>query len=291
MPKILQRLERTASIVLVLVGAVVLWEIGVAIFQPKEFILPAPSVILVTFFEAPTYFLKHTVYTLVITLTGFAIAVVAGVLCAIGIVYSRFLDRTLYTLLVALNSVPKVALAPIFVIWMGTNSEPKIAIAIAIAIFPIVIDGVLGLRSVDPDMIDLARTSRASQLQILIKIRFPNALPSIFAGMKVAISFALIGAIVGEFVAGEIGLGHVILFNQGMFDTPRVFVALVILGLLGTALFYSVDLAERLVLPWHVSQRGSHKSKPAEPAPGKKSSHSGTAAPAVQPSMRAQEDA
>ena len=160
MPKILQRLERTASIVLVLVGAVVLWEIGVAIFQPKEFILPAPSVILVTFFEAPTYFLKHTVYTLVITLTGFAIAVVAGVLCAIGIVYSRFLDRTLYTLLVALNSVPKVALAPIFVIWMGTNSEPKIAIAIAIAIFPIVIDGVLGLRSVDPDMIDLARTSR-----------------------------------------------------------------------------------------------------------------------------------
>lgn len=289
MPKIFQRLERTSSIVLVLMGAILLWEIGVAVFQPKEFILPAPSVILVTFLEAPSYFLKHTVYTLVITLTGFAIAVVAGVLCAIGIVYSKFLDRTLYTLLVALNSVPKVALAPLFVIWMGTNSEPKIAIAIAIAIFPIVIDGVLGLRSVDPDMIDLARTSRASQLQILLKIRFPNALPSIFAGMKVAISFALIGAIVGEFVAGEIGLGHVILFNQGMFDTPRVFVALVILGLLGTVLFYSVDLAERLILPWHVSQRGGHKSKQPEPVPGEGKRKGNEAA--LRPKMSTQQDA
>lgn len=288
MPKIFWRLERASSIVLVLVGAVLLWEIGVAIFQPMEFILPAPSVVFATFLEAPSYFLKHTVYTLLVTLTGFAIAVVAGIFCAIGIVYSKFLDRTLYTLLVALNSVPKVALAPLFVIWMGTNAEPKIAIAIAIAIFPIVIDGVLGLRSVDPDMIDLARASRASQLQILRKIRFPNALPSIFAGMKVAISFALIGAIVGEFVAGEIGLGHVILFNQGMFDTPRVFVALVILGLLGTVLFYSVDLAERLILPWHVSQRGSSRSTPPEPVPGKKQLQ--PKGPVAHTIVRAQED-
>jgi len=289
MPKIIQRFERVTSIVLVLVGAILLWEIGVIVFRPMEFILPAPSVVVVTFFEAPSYFLKHTLYTLVITLTGFAISVIAGVLCAIGIVYSKFLDRTLYTLLVALNSVPKVALAPLFVIWMGTNSEPKIAIAIAIAIFPIVIDGVLGLRSVDPDMIDLARTSRASPVQILMKIRFPNALPSIFAGMKVAISFALIGAIVGEFVAGEIGLGHVILFNQGMFDTPRVFVALAILGLLGTVLFYSVDLAERLVLPWHVSQRGGHQSKLPEPAAEK--GNAPAEGSSVPPSLRAQEDA
>ncbi|MFC4350258.1 ABC transporter permease [Fodinicurvata halophila] len=257
-----RRSERVLSILLVLVGAIAVWEVCVWIFQPRIFILPPPSIILVNFLEAPGYFIENTGYTLLVTVTGFVVAVLAGVLCAIGIVYSKFLDRTLYTLLVALNSVPKVALAPLFVLWMGTGSEPKIAIAIAIAIFPIVIDAVLGLRSVDPDMINLAKASRASNTDILMKIRFPNALPSIFAGMKVAISFALIGAIVGEFVAGEAGLGHVILQSQGMFNTPRVFVALVILGIVGTILFYLVDLMERLLLPWHVSQRGEKKAAP-----------------------------
>ena len=125
-----------------------------------------------------------------------------------------------------------------------------------LAIFPIVIDTVLGLRSVDPDMLHLARVSRASAWGILTKIRFPCALPSLFAGMKVAISFALVGAIVGEFVASSNGLGFQILVAQGQFDTVRVFVCLILLGLAGTLLFFLVDFAERLLLPWHVSQRG-----------------------------------
>jgi NitT/TauT family transport system permease protein len=239
----------------VLLATLLLWEAGVWLLQPPVIILPPPSRIWHDFMEAPGYFLRNTWYTLSTTFAGFALSVVLGVGMAVAIVSSRLLERIIYTLLVALNSLPKVALAPLFVIWMGTGVEPKIAIAIMLAIFSIVVDTVLGLRSVDPDAIALARVNHASPLKILVKIRFPNALPSLFVGMKVAVSFALVGAIVGEFVAGSAGLGFVILVAQGQFDTSRVFVALVLLGILGTVLFYVVEAIERLTLPWHVSQR------------------------------------
>lgn len=246
------------DVVAVLVAALVLWEIGVLIFQPSPLILPSPTAIAAAFMETPGLFLRHLGFTLAMTSLGFVLAVALGVALAVGIVYSPLLERTVYTLLVALNSIPKVALAPLFVIWLGTGTEPKVAIALMLAIFPVVIDTVLGLRSVDPDMLYLARVSRASPWAILFKIRFPCALPSLFAGMKVAISFALVGAIVGEFVAGSQGLGFQILLAQGQFDTVRVFVSLMLLGIVGTILFFLVDFAERLLLPWHVSQRARH---------------------------------
>jgi len=248
--------NRARDVVLVLAAIVVIWEIGVVVFEPPKIILPPPSAIFAEFARTPEVFVRHMGFTLWSTVLAFTISVLLGVALAVAIVYSRFLERTIYTMLVALNSVPKVALAPLFVIWLGTGMEPKIAVAVMLAIFPIVIDTVLGLRSVDPEMINLARAARASQLKILAKIRFPNALPSLFAGMKVAISFALVGAIVGEFVAGGNGLGFLVLVAQGQFDTTRVFVSLVLLGLMGTALFYIIDFAEKLMLPWHVSQRG-----------------------------------
>jgi NitT/TauT family transport system permease protein len=243
------------DVVLVLIGSLVFWEIGVWWFQPSPLILPPPSAVISAFMETPWVFMRHLGFTLWMTALGFVLAVVLGVLLAIAVVYSPLVERTIYTLLVALNSIPKVALAPLFVIWMGTGTEPKIAIALMLAIFPIVIDTVLGLRSVDPDMLNLARVSKASPMAILMKIRFPCALPSLFAGMKVAVSFALVGAIVGEFVAGSRGLGFQILVAQGQFDTVRVFVPLLLLGIIGTVLFFLVDYAERLCLPWHVSQR------------------------------------
>lgn len=247
------------DIVAVLAVSLLLWEAGVRLFQPSPLILPAPSAIVVAFMETPLLFLRHLGFTLLMTLIGFGLSVVLGVALAVGIVYSRLLERTVYTLLVALNSIPKVALAPLFVIWMGTGPEPKVAIALMLGIFPIVIDTVLGLRSVDPDMLSLARVSKASSWAVLTKIRFPCALPSLFAGMKVAISFALVGALVGEFVAGSYGIGFQILVAQGNFDTVRVFVSLLLLGIVGTILFFLVDYAERLLLPWHVSQRARHE--------------------------------
>lgn len=239
----------------VLAAILLLWEAGVWFFAPPPIILPPPSAILAELWSSPRYFLRHAGFTLWTTLAGFALSVVLGVTLAVLITASRWLDRIITTILVVLNSLPKVALAPLFVIWMGTGAEPKIAIAVMLAIFSIVADVALGLRSVDPDAIALARVHRASAWRILWKVRFPNALPALFVGMKVAVSFALVGAIVGEFVGGSAGLGHVILIAQGQFDTVRVFAALVVLGVIGTVLFYAVEAAERLALPWHVSQR------------------------------------
>jgi NitT/TauT family transport system permease protein len=238
--------------ILVLLG---IWELGVRVLHVREFMLPAPSKIIVEFFKSPSYLLLQSLSTLETTIVGFALAVVLGVVIAIGIVSFRFLDRTLYSLLVALNAVPKVALAPLFIIWLGTGSAPKIAVATLIAIFPILIDTVLGLKSTDPDMLDMARVNQASRWKMLWKIRFPNALPSIFSGMKVGVSFALVGTIVGEFVAGGSGLGHVILVAQGSFDTPTVFVALALLCVLGVLLFKIIEGFEKRLLGWHASQR------------------------------------
>ncbi|WP_255592533.1 ABC transporter permease [Bordetella sp. BOR01] len=235
-----------------------LWELCVRAFAVRSFLLPAPSLVITQFFAAPAYLLKESLDTMITTLLGFGLAVVLGVGAAIGIVYSRFLDRTLYALLVALNAVPKVALAPLFVIWLGTEEAPKVAIAMLIAIFPILIDTVLGLKSTDPDMLAMARVNQASRAKVLCKLRFPNALPSIFAGMKVGISFALVGTIVGEFVAGGSGLGHVILVAQGSFDTPTVFVALGLLCVLGVLSFKAIEMAEARLLKWHASQLIAH---------------------------------
>jgi NitT/TauT family transport system permease protein len=240
---------------LVLLGLVLAWELAVRGMGLRPILLPAPSAILVELASSPWFYLRQSGATLLTTIAGFGLAVVLGISLAIGIVYSRTLERVIYTLLVALNSLPKVALAPLFVIWMGTGVEPKIAIAVMLAIFSIVVDMVLGLRSVDPDILAMAYVSRASPVAVLWKIRLPHALPTLFAGMKVGISFALVGAIVGEFVAGSNGLGTVILVAEGEFDTTRVFAALVMLGLMGTALFYGVEFVEGLLLPWHPSHR------------------------------------
>jgi NitT/TauT family transport system permease protein len=242
----------------VLAGLVAAWEIAVRALHVAPILLPAPSAIVAEIASAPWFYLRQSGATLTTTLIGFALAVVLGVGLAIGIVYSRLMERVVYTLLVALNSLPKVALAPLFVIWMGTGIEPKIAIAVMLAIFSIVVDMVLGLRSIDPDILAMAYVSRARPLAVLWKIRLPNALPTLFAGMKVGISFALVGAIVGEFVAGSNGLGTAILIAEGQFDTTRVFAALVMLGLMGTALFYIIEFAEALLLPWHPSHRARH---------------------------------
>jgi NitT/TauT family transport system permease protein len=237
---------------------IALWEAGVAIFSPSPLVLPPPSDIVMAFIAEPRMFLVNAWITLLNTLIGFGFSVVIGVTLAVGIVYSKFLEATLFTSLVTMNSVPKVAMAPLFVIWLGTGDRSKIGMAFMIAIFAIVIDAVLGLRSVEPDMLDLGRSLKGSPMKLLFKIRFPNALPSIFAGMKVAISLALVGTIVGEFVAAQHGLGYVILAAQGVFETKRVFVALLILAIMGTVLFYLIELAEKKTVPWHVSRRAAH---------------------------------
>lgn len=254
-------LRRGLHVVLVVGGFFAVWQLGVMVAKPPNYLLPDPISIAREIASAPLWYLGQAMRTMGATIVGFALALLAGILAAIGIVYSRILENTLYTLLVALNSVPKIALAPLFIIWMGTGFTSKIAISFLIALFAIVVDTVLGLRSVDPDAIDLFRAMRGNSLQSLLWLRMPNALPFVFAGSKVAISLALVGAIAGEFVASQAGLGYVILSAQGAFETTRVFAAIVLLGILGTILFFIVDVTERLVCPWHVSHRGRNRGQ------------------------------
>jgi NitT/TauT family transport system permease protein len=232
-------------------GFLVLWEAVCRLAHVRPILLPSPSLVLHELAGSPAWFAEQALYTAGTTLVGFLVAAVFGVLFAILIVESKLLDRLLFPLFVALNSVPKVALAPLFIIWFGTGAEPKVAIAFLIAVFAVVIDTALGLRSVPPDTIDLARTLRGSRLKVLLRIKMFCAMPHMFAGLKVAMSLALVGAIVGEFVSSQRGLGYVILSAQGMFDTPRVFAALAILAVMGVGLIEAVAVVERLALPWH----------------------------------------
>ena len=211
-------------------------------------ILPAPSAIFIELFNEAGWYASQAWYTLLITLAGFACAVIGGVLIAVALVSSSFFERYFYPLIIAFNSIPKVALAPLFVIWLGTGAEPKILIAFMIAVFAVIIDTVHGLRSVPPDLIDLGRVLKGSPLRFFLKVKLPSALPSIVAGLKVALSLALVGTIVGEFVSSQRGLGYIIMSAQGSFDTVRVFASLFILALMGMVLYGLLAWVERKVV-------------------------------------------
>ena len=219
-----------------LVVLILLWEMICRAGLVPPIILPAPSDVLMELFNEAGWYATQAWYTLLITLAGFVCAVVGGVLIAVALVSSRFFERYFYPLIIAFNSIPKVALAPLFVIWLGTGSEPKILIAFMIAVFAVIIDTVHGLRSVPPDLIDLGRVLKGSPLSFFLKVKLPSALPSIVAGLKVALSLALVGTIVGEFVSSQKGLGYIIMSAQGSFDTVRVFASLSILALMGVVL-------------------------------------------------------
>ncbi|WP_435655898.1 ABC transporter permease [Brucella pituitosa] len=241
----------TAAIsILGFVGFALVWEIVVRVFSVPTFLVPPPSLILRDIFEFPGWFAQQALSTVYITVGGFIAATVLGVAFAVVLVESPLLNRLLFPLFIALNSVPKVAIAPLCIIWFGMGSFTKIAIAFMIAVFAIVIDAILGLQSVSKDVLDIAKAFRGSRWKVLTRIRIYAALPSIFAGMKVAMSLSLVGAIVSEFVASQNGLGNVILVAQGQFDTPRVFAALFILSLIGVLLIGSLDILERYVMPW-----------------------------------------
>lgn len=251
---------KSLRFVIVLAASVGLWQLLVNVLHLPSIILPTPVSVFREFMDEPSWVFVHSYYTLLATLIGFGLAVVIGVLIAIGIVYSKALEETVYAALVSMNSIPKIALAPLLIIWIGTGLGSKITMAAVLAIFAIVVDAVLGLRSVDPDLLDLARSYGGRPISVLLKVRLPNAWPSIFAGMKVGISLALVGTIVGEFVSSSAGLGYIIMVSQGTYNTPRIFAALLLLAAMGTLLFFILDRLEQFVLPWHVSRRGASNS-------------------------------
>ena len=213
----------TAIVATLLVVAVIVWQMAAQSNLINGQLLGSPAGIYksAVIGLSQGQLLYDTWVTLVETLLGLLLGSGLGIALGLALWFYPRTSAIVEQFSILLNSIPKVALAPLFVMWLGVGIEPKIAIALMIAVFSIVIDTILGLRSVDPDMLSLAKASRASQWHILFKIRLPNALPSMFAGMKVGIAFALVGAIVGEFVAGQVGLGAVIMQAQGSFDSAR----------------------------------------------------------------------
>lgn len=236
-------------------AALAVWEAVVAGFRLPEYLLPPPSGILSALAQEWRYLALHTGVTVYEILCGFALSVAAGVPLAVLIVYSPLLERALYPLLVASQSIPKIAIAPLLIFWAGLGLFPKVLVAFLIAFFPIVIDTVVGLRSVEPEMLHLARSMGASERRVFVKIRLPQALPNIFAGLKVAVTLAVVGAIVGEFIQADRGLGYALLQANAMLNTRLSFATILILAAVGTALFAVVDAVERRLIPWHASRR------------------------------------
>jgi NitT/TauT family transport system permease protein len=228
----------------------VLWQLVVVLLHVRPIIVPPPLAVARELASEWAWYLNHSWYTLLTTLAGFVLAVVVGVLVAIMLVGSPWFEESIYPMIVAFNSVPKVAIAPLFVIWLGTGAEPKISIAFLIAVFPVIVDAAHGLRSVSKDILDLGKVLKGSAWDFFFKVRLPGALPSILAGMKVAISLSLVGTIVGEFVASQRGLGYVILSAQGTFDTVRVFAAIALLSVMGVLLYAAVGWLEWRVSRW-----------------------------------------
>lgn len=227
------------------------WEGSTWALDVPDFILPSPSIIFLKIINSWLLLLDHASVTLQEIVLGFGMSVVVGIPLAILIVYSKIFERVAFPLMVSLQTIPKVALAPIIVMWLGYGLMPKIIVAFLISFFPIVISTVIGMRSAEKEMIYLVKSMGANELTIFIKIRLPKALPNIFGGLRIGIGQAVVGAVVGEFIAAEKGLGYLQLISQVRLDTPLLFASVVVLSGLGICLFNIIARLERIAIPWH----------------------------------------
>jgi len=233
-----------------------IWQIYVSAFGINRIVLPGPLDILHASVNSWSTLLKETWPTFLESVLGFGIAVVIGIPVAVCVANSRVLNLMLYPILIATQSIPKVAVAPIILVWFGLGLQSKLVIAFLVAFFPIVVDTEAGMRATPAGLLELARSLRASSLQIFLKVQFPAALPFIFAGAKVAVTLAVIGAVIGEFVGSLSGLGNLMLTANSQLDSPLAWAALVWLSVLGILLFAAVVVVERIVMPW--SDGGHH---------------------------------
>jgi NitT/TauT family transport system permease protein len=249
------RRDRLAAVLYplgMLVALIAVWEAAARLLAIPVFLLPAPSLILHAMHEHATLLMKESAVTAVEIILGFGLSIAVGVPLALGIFLWPPFARTVYPILVSSQAVPKVAVAPLFLVWFGFDLLPKVLIAFLVAFFPVVINTAMGLASIEREKIYLAQSMGLGRVATFFKIQLPNALPSIFAGLKISITLAVVGAVVGEFVGGQAGLGHLLLIANGSMDTPLLFAGIVALTLLGVIFFALIGLIERLVLPPHV---------------------------------------
>jgi NitT/TauT family transport system permease protein len=232
-----------------------LWEGLVRLFKVPVFILPAPSQVIVTIVDQWWYLLSQLAITTFAAGLGLVMAVVFGLAAGAAITASRLVDRMLTPWLVIAHAVPKVVIAPLFLVWFGFGLQSEMFFVVAFTFFPVIVNTVTGLKSADPEQILMVRAMGATPTQVLRKIQFPSALPSICAGIKLAVTLAPVGAVIGEFVASNKGLGHLLIRAVGDMDTPLAFAAVTVFSIFGVLLWRLAEWGERRVLPWHPSQR------------------------------------
>lgn len=248
-------LAKKAKPLLVVAAVIVAWEGYTVVRDVPSFILPAPSSIADYLVSNPGLLIGHAGITLREVAIAFFLSVFAGVALAIFITRFKLLEEALLPILVTFQVIPTIAIAPLLVLWLGFGDAPKIAVAFLISFFPVLVNTLSGLRSMDDDLIYLARSLGATQWQVLRKISLPNALPFVFAGAKVSITLAVIGAVVGEFVGADQGLGFLILRGSAQLQTELLFASVIVLSLIGIGLFNLIKVLERVLLPWRTTEQ------------------------------------
>jgi NitT/TauT family transport system permease protein len=256
-PSRLRRMRTTLLPIGFVALLLVVWEL-IARFTDAvpDYLLPAPTAIASRMAETPDLLWSATRVTLVEIAVGFVAGVVIGLALALPIAYSATVRSTLYPLIVASQAVPKIAIGPLLVLWLGLGMTPKLAIVALMVFFPVVVTAAEGFSSVDRNLLDLLRSVDAGQWQIFRRVRLPHALPQIFSGLKIGITLAVVGAVVGEWIGADNGLGYLLLQANTQLDSTLLFSALFLLVLLGVVLFILVEVAERLLLPWRESSSG-----------------------------------
>lgn len=233
-------------IAIILVG----WSLAVTIWDIKPFLLPRPIDVLNTLWAERIQLTQQAWVTLQESLWGFVLAVAVAVPVAMLVTFSTIAARTIYPILVITQVIPKIAIAPLLIVWMGFGMASKILLAFLVAFFAIVVNTGTGLKSIDPKMIYLARSMGASTWNTFVHFRLPNSLPVFFAGLKLGVTLALIGAIVGEFVASGSGLGHLTVVASGSLNTELVFAAIIVMAFIGIGMYMVIEIIERLAIPW-----------------------------------------
>jgi NitT/TauT family transport system permease protein len=236
----------------VVIAMLVLWEAGTRVFDVPAFLLPAPTAVVAAMAKHASLLTVATWVTTVEIVLGFALSIVVGIPLALMIFLWPAFARAVLPLLISSQAMPKVAVAPLLLVWFGFGLVPKVLIAFLIAFFPVVINTAVGLAAIEPEKIQLARSMGFGAMDTFFKIRLPDALPAIFAGLKISITLAVVGAVVGEFVGGDAGLGYLLMVANGSMDTQLLFAGIVCLTILGVALYLVVELVERLVIPRHI---------------------------------------
>jgi NitT/TauT family transport system permease protein len=242
--------------ILTLLGLVLLWQVVVRAFRIPTFLLPAPTDVWGVAVTFGPHWGKHLWATVRATFLGFGIATGLGILLAIAIVHSRVLSQIITPVIVLLQIIPKIAFAPLFLIWFGIGSLPIVVVTFLVAFFPMVVNTAIGLTEVEPDMLDLTRVLRMSRWRVLWTIRFPGALPHVFGGLRVASTLAVIGAIIGEFVGSNVGLGYLVLIANNNMNTPLAIASIALISAFGLLLYGGILLLERLSMPWKPPEPG-----------------------------------